>query len=97
MSAATVSFLTNDNALTVVRAYLLAMDETSFEDQVALVQSVLHAYRPCDVAKLLDIPVTRIYEYRRGDWVQRHESKYAKTNVLIKDFVKILTLGNLSK
>ena len=97
MSAATVSFLTNDNALTVVSAYLLAMDETPFEDQVALIQSVLHAYRPCDVAKLLDIPVSRIYEYRRGDWAQRHEAKYAKTNVLIKDFVKILTLGNLGK
>ena len=97
MSAATVSFLTNDNALTVVSAYLMAMDETPFEDQVALVQSVLAAYSPHDAAKLLDIPVSRIYEYRRGDWAKRHEARYAKTNVLIKDFVKILTLGNLSK
>lgn len=96
MSAATISFLSNDNALTVVNAYLMAMDETPFEDQVALVQSVLALYRPCDAAKLLDIPVQRIYEYRRSDWVQRHPSMYAKTNVLIKDFVKILMLGNMA-
>lgn len=95
MSAATIGFLSNDNALTVVNAYLMAMDETPFEDQVALVQSVLKRYRPCDAAKLLGIPVARIYEYRRSDWVQRHPSMYAKTNVLIKDFVKILMLGNL--
>ena len=91
MSAATVSFLTNYNALT---GSSVAMDETHFKDQVALVQSVLHAYRPCDVAKLLDIPVSRIYEYRRGDWAQRHEARYA---ILIEDFVKILTLGNLGQ
>lgn len=97
MSAATVSFLTNDNALTVVNAYLMAMDETPFEDQVKLVHEVLHQYRPCDVAKMLDIPVQRIYEYRRDDWAQRHAARYAKTNVLIKDFVKILMLGNMSK
>lgn len=96
MSAATVSFLTNDNALTVVRAYLMAMDETPFEDQVALVQSVLKQYKPHIAAGLLDIPVERIYEYRRGDWAKRHVAKYAKTNVLIKDFVKILMLGNMS-
>lgn len=95
MSAATVSFLTNDNALTVVNAYLMAMDETPFEDQVKLVHAVLYRYRPCDVAKLLDIPVQRIYEYRRDDWVKRHAARYAKTNVLIKDFVKILMLGNM--
>lgn len=96
MSAATVSFLTNDNALTVVNAYLMAMDETPFEDQVKLVHAVLDRYRPSDVAKLLDIPVQRIYEYRRGDWAKRHAARYAKTNVLIKDFVKILMLGNVS-
>lgn len=96
MSAATVSFLTNDNALTVVNAYLMAMDETPFEDQVKLVHAVLKRYRPCDVARLLDIPVQRIYEYRREDWVKRHVARYAKTNVLIKDFVKILMLGNAS-
>lgn len=95
MSAATIGFLTNDNALTVVNAYLMSMEATPFEEQVALVQSVLKRYRPCDVAKLLDIPVTRIYEYRRSDWVQRHPSMYAKTNVLIRDFVKILMLGNM--
>lgn len=94
MSAETISFLTNDNALTVVRAYLMAMDETPFEDQVKLVHAVLHKYRPCDVAKMLDIPVQRIYEYRRDNWVERHAARYAKTNVLIKDFVKILALGN---
>lgn len=96
MSAATVSFLTNENALTVVNAYLMTMDETPFEDQVKLVQAVLRQYRPCDVAKLLDISVQRIYEYRRDDWVKRHPARYAKTNVLIKDFVKILMLGNAS-
>lgn len=95
MSAATVSFLANDNVLTVVNAYLMAMDETPFEDQVALVQSVLKRYRPCDAAKLLDIPLQRIYEYRRHDWVERHPARYAKTNVLIRDFVKILMLGNM--
>lgn len=95
MSAATVSFLANDNVLTVVNAYLMAMDETPFEDQVKLVHAVLYRYRPCDVAKLLDIPVQRIYEYRRDDWVERHAARYAKTNVLIRDFVKILMLGNM--
>lgn len=94
MSAATISFLTNDNALTVVNAYLMAMDETSFEDQVKLVQSVLKRYRPRDAAKLLDIPVSRIYEYRRDDWTERHAPKYAKTNVMLRDFIKILMLGN---
>lgn len=95
MSAATVSFLANDNVLTVVNAYLMAMDETPFEDQVALVQSVLKRYRPSDAAKLLGIPVQRIYQYRRDDWVNRHAAKYAKTNVLVRDFVKILMLGNM--
>lgn len=95
MSAATVSFLANDDVLTVVNAYLMAMDETPFEDQVKLVHAVLYRYRPCDAAKLLDIPVQRIYEYRRDDWAERHAAKYAKTNVLIKDFVKILMLGNM--
>lgn len=95
MSAATVGFLTNDNALTVVNAYLMAMDQTPFEDQVALVQSVLRRYRPCDAAKLLDIPLQRIYEYRRKDWVQRHPSMHGKTNVLVRDFVKIMMLGNM--
>lgn len=95
MSAATVSFLTNDNALTVVNAYLMAMDETPFEDQVALVQSVIRRYRPSDAAKLLDIPVQRIYEYRRKDWTQRHPSMNGRTNVLVRDFVKIMMLGNM--
>lgn len=95
MSASTVSFLSNGNALTVVNAYLMAMDQTPFEDQVALIQSVLKRYRPRDAARLLDIPVERIYEYRRGDWAKRHVARYAKTNVLIKDFVKILMLGNM--
>lgn len=95
MSAATVSFLANDNVLTVVNAYLMAMDQTPFEDQVVLVQSVLKQYRPSEAAKLLDIPVQRIYEYRRDDWVKRHAAKHAKTNVLIRDFVKILMLGNM--
>lgn len=95
MSAATVSFLTNDNALTVVNAYLMAMDQTPFEDQVAIVQSVLKRYRPCDAAKLLDIPVQRIYEYRRDDWAERHAARYAKTNVMVRDFVKIVMLGNM--
>lgn len=95
MSAETVSFLTNDNALTVVNAYLMAMDETSFEDQVKLVQSVLKRYRPRDAAKLLDIPVSRIYEYRRDDWVERHAPKYAKRNIILRDFIKILMLGNM--
>ena len=94
MSAATISFLTNENALTVVNAYLMAMDATSFEDQVKLIQAVLHRYRPRDAAKLLDIPVQRIYEYRRDDWAERHPTMYAKTNVMLKDFVKILMLGN---
>lgn len=95
MSATTVSFLTNDNALTVVDAYLMALDNTPFEDQVKLVQSVLNRYRPKDAAKLLDIPVSRIYEYRRDDWTQRHITKYTKTNVMVRDFVKIMMLGNL--
>lgn len=95
MSATTISFLTNDNALTVVDAYLMALDATSFEDQVKLVQSVLNRYRPKDAARLLDIPVSRIYEYRRDDWTQRHITKYTKTNVMIRDFVKIMMLGNL--
>lgn len=94
MSAATVSFLTNDNALTVVNAYLMAMDETPFEDQVKLVQAVLKRYRPRDAARLLDIPVFRIYEYRRDNWTERHTAAYAKTNVMLRDFVKILMLGN---
>lgn len=95
MSAATVSFLTNDNALTVVNAYLMAMDETPFEDQVALVQSVLKRYRPSEAAKLLGIPVQRIYQYRRDDWVERRAAKYVKRNVMLRDFVKILMLGNM--
>lgn len=95
MSATTVSFLTNDNALTVVNAYLMALDETPFENQVALVQSVLKRYRPKEAARLLDIPLQRIYEYRRPDWVERHAAKYAKTNVMLADFVKILMLGNM--
>lgn len=95
MSAATIKFLTNDNALTVVNAYLMAMDQTPFEDQVKLVHAVLNRYRPCDVAKMLDIPVQRIYEYRRDDWAERHTARYAKTNVLVRDFVKIMMLGNL--
>lgn len=94
MSAETINFLTNENALTVVSTYLLAMDSTSFEDQVKLVQAVLKRYRPRDAAKLLDIPVSRIYEYRRDDWVERHVAKYAKTNVMLRDFVKIMMLGN---
>lgn len=95
MSAATVSFLTNDNALTVVHAYLMAMNQTPFEDQVKLVQAVLNRYRPREVARLLDIPVQRIYEYRRNDWAERHTTQYAKTNVMLYDFVKIMMLGNL--
>lgn len=95
MSAATVSFLSNDNALTVVSAYLMAMNETPFEDQVKLVQSVLNRYRPREAARLLDIPVQRIYEYRRDDWAERHTTKYAKTNVMLHDFVKIMMLGNM--
>lgn len=95
MSAATVSFLTNDNALTVVNAYLMAMDSTPFEDQVALVQSVLKRYRPREAARLLDIPVQRIYEYRRDDWAERHTAQYVKTNVMLRDFVKIMMLGNM--
>lgn len=94
MSAATVSFLTNENALTVVNAYLMAMDQTPFEDQVALVQSVLKRYRPREAAQLLDIPIQRIYEYRRDDWAERHTARYVKTNVMVRDFVKILMLGN---
>lgn len=95
MSAATISFLANDNALTVVNAYLMAMDETSFEDQVKLIQSVLKRYRPRDAARLTDIPVSRIYEYRRDDWAERHAAKYVKRNVMLRDFVKILMLGNM--
>lgn len=96
MSATTISFLTNDNALIVVDAYLMALDNTPFEDQVKLVQSVLNRYRPKDAARLLDIPVARIYEYRRDDWAERHVTKYAKTNVMIHDFVKIMMLGNMN-
>lgn len=95
MSATIVSFLTNDNALTTVNAYLMAMDQTPFEDQVALVQSVLKRYRPREAAQLLDIPIQRIYEYRRDDWAERHTARYVKTNVMVRDFVKILMLGNM--
>lgn len=95
MSTETISFMSNDNVLTVVKAYLMAMEGTSYEDQVALVQSVLRRYRPKDAARLLDIPVQRVYEYRRDDFVDRHVNKYAKRNVPVMDFVKILMLGNL--
>lgn len=95
MSAETVSFLTNENALTVVDAYLMALEATPFDEQVKLVQSVLHAMRPVDVAKLTGIPVQRLYEYRRKDWADRHVSRWAKTNILINDFVKLMMLGNM--
>lgn len=95
MSAEAIGFLTNDNALTVVKAYLMAMEETSYEDQVALVQSVLRRYRPKDAARLLDMPIQRVYEYRRDDFTDRHVNRYAKRNISVMDFVKILMLGNL--
>lgn len=96
MSAATVSFLTNDNVLCVVDAYLMALEATPFDEQVKLVQAVLHAWRPVDVARLTGIPVQRIYEYRRKDWSDRHLSRWAKTNVLLNDFVKLMMLGNMT-
>lgn len=91
-----ISFLTNENVLDVVNAYLLAMETVPFKEQVALVQAVLSEYRPVDVARLTGIPVQRLYEYRRADWVERHPSRYTKTNVMLWDFVKILRIGNHS-
>lgn len=93
MSATTISFLTNDNVLTVVNAYLKAIDETSFEDMVTLVNSVLKPYKPRDAAKIFDIPLQRIYEYRREDWLERHTHNKPSL-VFIKDFVKIIMIGN---
>ena len=88
MSAATVSFLTNDNALTVVSAYLMAVSQTPFEDQAKLIQSVLDRYSPKDAARLTGMPVQRIYHYKRKDLVERMSS------IPLRDLVKILMLGN---
>lgn len=88
MSAATISFITNDNALTVVSAYLMAVSQTSFEDQAKLIQSVLDRYSPKDAARLTGMPVQRIYHYKRKDLVERMSS------IPLRDLVKILMLGN---
>lgn len=89
MSAAAISFLTNDNALTVVSAYLMAMDQTPFEDQVALVQSILNRYTPKEAARLTGLPLQRVYHYKRKDLTERLSS------IPLRDLVRILMVGNM--
>ena len=88
MSAESVTFLTNDNALIVVRAYLLAVSETPFEDQARLIQSVLNGYTPKEAARLTGLPVQRIYHYKRRDLTERMRS------IPLRDLIAILMLGN---
>jgi len=96
MSAKTLAFLSNDNVLTVVGTYLMVIDETPFKCLAALVHTALEPYNPRDAARILDIPVQRIYEYRRDDWFERHAHK-KPSSVFIRDFVKIIALGNASE
>lgn len=88
MSATAINFLTNDNVLIVVNAYLIAMDKTPFEDQATIIRSILNRYRPKDAAKITGIPLQNIYHYRRKDLTERQSS------IPLTDFIKILMLGN---
>ena len=94
-----VSYLTNPNVLAVVRGYLDAMNVTSFDEQVALIQKVIKdsGLRKTDISRLTGIPVTRLYEYARPDWVERHRVTYkhpSARNVMFNDFVRLLSLGD---
>jgi hypothetical protein len=93
------SFLTNSNVLTVVGAYLDALDATDFDKQVALIQSVIRdsGLKKIDISRLTNIPVTRLYEYNRKDWVDRHRRTSMPAvgcNVMLRDMVRLLTLAN---
>ena len=93
----TIEFLTNDNVLTVVSAYLNALDNTPFEDQVTLIQKIIRhpSLRMTEISRMTGIPVTRLYEYNRKDWVERHMSRHpTATNVLTRDFVVLMRLAN---
>lgn len=98
----TLSFLTNSNVLTVVDAYLDALDATDFDAQVALVQKVIRNLRDYGLKMVVisaktDIPVARLYEYNRKDWVERHRrtmSSAVGCNVMIRDIVHLLALAD---
>ena len=93
----TMEFLTNDNVLTVVSAYLNALDNTPFDDQVALVQKVIRSspLKKTEISRMTGIPVNRLYEYNRKDWVERHVGRFPiARNVLTRDFVALMRLAN---
>lgn len=96
----TVEFLTNDNVITVVSAYLKALDDTPFSVQVDLIQKVIRdsPLKKREISRMTGIPVTRLYEYNRKDWVERHTNCYPANpiamNVLTRDFVALMRLAN---
>ncbi len=96
----TVEFLTNDNVITVVSAYLNALDNTPLSEQVALIQKVIRdsPLKKREISRMTGIPVTRLYEYNRKDWVERRTNCYPANpiamNVLTRDFVALMRLAN---
>jgi hypothetical protein len=82
-------FVTNHNTLLVVNAYIEAFNSMTPAQQIELVQDTLNHIKPIKAAVILNMPLPRIYDYRRKDWVERRADN-CKINLL--DFINIMVL-----